>query len=274
MAATIATYTKYNENHYSRPWAAIVRNGRMDFLRDACTGSAAEGGALIIEQPRQGVTYAVGQKDYNYGKYTSNQRVIWDGTRFVAVDRAGEPVEILGVGPNMDLFEEVQAEAGADEKIEEQEVAGMTDAEIADAICAEVYAAHTTLTDDMAERIRKALRTGILSSRYDNGGEPSKTFYIECLSLKMRLLGCINVWDGEHMEWAACYMPTLTLDRYENNPKYTEEYIETKVMPRLERKRPLATYKYTRLSDERGVIERVDITEPEQKRIEAQGRQS
>lgn len=86
----VMEFESYNERRYSRPWIAVVKDGKFDFNKRVgyYSGNHGEEGAIIITEIADDIIYAYGQKDnrgncgfIKYGKFI-------DG-RFVDCDKAG-----------------------------------------------------------------------------------------------------------------------------------------------------------------------------------------
>lgn len=90
----VMEFESYNERRYSRPWIAMIKDGKFDFNTRVgyYSGNHGEAGALIISEPKENIIYAYGHKDnrgnggfVNYGKFI-------DGN-FVKCDKAGRTEE-------------------------------------------------------------------------------------------------------------------------------------------------------------------------------------
>ena len=88
----IASFERYNERRYSRPWVCKMGdNGTYNFddrIGVYTGGRGSEGGDLVVFEPVIGQVYGYGQKDHRGGNTMKNYAK-WDGEKFVPCDILG-----------------------------------------------------------------------------------------------------------------------------------------------------------------------------------------
>lgn len=85
LAKIIREYPAYDQRRYSRPWVARCKPGTVfpDFSEPigGFTGSygTGEGGKLYVNNPKEGVVYMYGQRNYKKGGSERGYVVYRDG---------------------------------------------------------------------------------------------------------------------------------------------------------------------------------------------------
>ena len=93
----LAHFGEYNSRRYSKPWVAVIENGKYDFSKKPgyYTGNDYKGtgeeGDIIIPAPDKNMIYAYGQKDQRGGN-TKIWYAKWNGEEFIECDKAGRAI--------------------------------------------------------------------------------------------------------------------------------------------------------------------------------------